>query len=139
VCVWGGGVGAGVWCVVCVREGGRVGFWVVGGGGAFGGGEPELPCEGNMSYFGSWQAHGPASLVLVPWADMCQHSSDAGGGTREGGGGRRRGGGGVLGGGRSGLEDGSSSQLLTPSDTCLLGRICASTAATQVGARVLTK
>lgn len=45
--------------------------------------EPELPCEGDMSYFGSWQAHGPASLVLVPWADMCQHSSDAGEG-REG-------------------------------------------------------
>ena len=40
--------------------------------------EPELPCEGDMSYFGSWQAHGPASVVLVPWADMCQHSSDAG-------------------------------------------------------------
>jgi hypothetical protein len=40
--------------------------------------EPELGCEGDMSYFGSWQAHGPASVVLVPWADMCQHSSDAG-------------------------------------------------------------
>lgn len=40
--------------------------------------EPELPTLADMSYFGSWQAHGPACLVLVPWADMCQHSSDAG-------------------------------------------------------------
>ncbi|KAF6255861.1 hypothetical protein COO60DRAFT_168180 [Scenedesmus sp. NREL 46B-D3] len=40
--------------------------------------EPELPLGPDMSYYGSWQAHGPAVLALVPWADMLRHSSEAG-------------------------------------------------------------
>jgi hypothetical protein len=40
--------------------------------------EPELSLEPDMSYYGSWQAHGPAVLALVPWADMLRHSSEAG-------------------------------------------------------------
>lgn len=40
--------------------------------------EPELPLEPDMSWYGSWQAHGPAVLALVPWADMLRHSSEAG-------------------------------------------------------------
>lgn len=41
--------------------------------------EPDLPLEADMSYYGSWQPHGPAVLALVPWADMLRHSSEAGG------------------------------------------------------------
>lgn len=38
----------------------------------------EEPMEGDMSYFGSWQAHQPDVLALVPWADLLCHSSEAG-------------------------------------------------------------
>jgi hypothetical protein len=37
------------------------------------------PLEGDMSYFGSWQAEPNDALALVPWADMLQHCSEAGG------------------------------------------------------------
>lgn len=38
--------------------------------------EPDLPAEGDMSFYGSWAAHGPAALALVPVADMCRHGGD---------------------------------------------------------------
>lgn len=38
----------------------------------------EAALEGDMSYFGTWQAHTPDVLALVPWADMLRHSSQAG-------------------------------------------------------------
>ena len=40
--------------------------------------EPDMSLEADMSYFGSWQAHQPDVLALVPWADMLAHSSEAG-------------------------------------------------------------
>eukprot|EP00878_Enallax_costatus_P025743 GHUV01027569.1.p1 GENE.GHUV01027569.1~~GHUV01027569.1.p1 ORF type:complete len:479 (+),score=142.47 GHUV01027569.1:685-2121(+) len=39
--------------------------------------EPDMSLEADMSYYGSWQPHGPAVLALVPWADMLRHSSEA--------------------------------------------------------------
>ncbi|KAG2447665.1 hypothetical protein HYH02_007581 [Chlamydomonas schloesseri] len=38
----------------------------------------EEPLEGDMSYWGTWTAHGPDTLCLVPWADLLQHCSAAG-------------------------------------------------------------
>ncbi|KAG2423002.1 hypothetical protein HXX76_015600 [Chlamydomonas incerta] len=38
----------------------------------------EEPMEGDMSYWGTWTAHGPDMLCLVPWADLLQHCSAAG-------------------------------------------------------------
>lgn len=40
--------------------------------------EPDMQLEADMSYYGSWQPHGPSVLALVPWADMLRHSSEAG-------------------------------------------------------------
>jgi hypothetical protein len=46
--------------------------------------ERDLAAEADMSFWGSWAPHGPASLALVPWADACRHSVDAGAPLRAG-------------------------------------------------------